>query len=229
MDNRLTFDTLIVNGSPCGIEPRRLCDLAARSERVIAVDSGVRWVLEAGLVPDLLVGDMDSAPADVLACCDELGVPRIQVDPIEKDETDLELALSHVRGEGASRVAVVNFLGGRIDHELAAMGALARCGLDVRGFENLCTVAFLCAGPDAGEMPAEVNPVELGVRVGEEFSVVALWGSARVTQRGVRYPQDGYEVGPLSGLGISNVLESEDAAVRVEDGRIAVIAPHAAE
>ena len=225
MEKQSTFDVLVVSGSPCGVSAGLLRDLAARSERVVAVDSGVRWVLDAGLVPDLLIGDMDSAPADLLARCDGLGVPRVQVDPVEKDETDLELALAHVRGEGARRVAATNTLGGRIDHELAAMGAFARCGLDVRCYEDSCTAGFLCDGPDAGAMPRELRPAELGVAAGEEFSVVALWGSARVTQSGVRYPQDGFEVGPLSGLGISNVLESEDALVSVADGRIAVIAP----
>ncbi|MGI6221602.1 MAG: thiamine diphosphokinase [Coriobacteriales bacterium] len=227
MENQATFDVLIVNGSPRGIAPELLRSLAARSARVVAVDSGVRWAIGAGLVPDLLIGDMDSAPADVLAACDERNVPRVQVDPVAKNETDLELALAHVRGEGARRIAVTNFLGGRIDHELASMGALARSGLDVTGFEDGCTVGFLCDGVDAGAMPGELRPVELGVRLGDEFSVVALWGSARVTQSGVRYPQDGAELGPLSGLGISNVLESEDAFVRVEEGRVAVIAPHA--
>ena len=59
MGKQSTFDVLIVNGSPCGVSAGLLRDLAARSERVVAVDSGVRWVLDAGLVPDLHIGDMD--------------------------------------------------------------------------------------------------------------------------------------------------------------------------
>ncbi|HEX5915952.1 MAG TPA: hypothetical protein VFY54_22835, partial [Rubrobacter sp.] len=49
---------IFLNGSPdsAGLLRR----VAGRADLVIAADGGARYALEAGVVPDLVVGDMDS-------------------------------------------------------------------------------------------------------------------------------------------------------------------------
>ncbi|MFN2322443.1 MAG: thiamine diphosphokinase, partial [Trueperaceae bacterium] len=88
------------------------CDL------VIAADGGLRHAAALGLVPDLLVGDLDSVDAAVLAAHPGLESER---HPTDKDALDLELALDAAAARGAGRITVVGGLSGRLDQTLATV------------------------------------------------------------------------------------------------------------
>lgn len=81
---------------------------------VIAADSGYRLALECGVVPDILLGDMDS-----LGECDvdpSVSVIRVKA---EKNETDTMLAIDYALERGAKELFIFGGLGGRIDHGIS--------------------------------------------------------------------------------------------------------------
>lgn len=102
--------TLIVAGAPSGVPASLLSGLVAKASYVIAADSGAVSLEAAGLLPDILVGDMDSIPAAVLAAMEEAGVPLRQV-PARKDFTDLELALDVARERGTTNLVLCGVTG----------------------------------------------------------------------------------------------------------------------
>ena len=59
---------------------------------VIVADSGLDVALAAGLVPTMLVGDLDSISADGARWAADHGLP-IEQHPADKDDTDTALAL----------------------------------------------------------------------------------------------------------------------------------------
>ena len=62
----------------------------------------------------LLIGDLDSLPAEDTAALAGAGVPILRA-PAAKDETDLELALQQALAEDASQIVICGALGeGRI-------------------------------------------------------------------------------------------------------------------
>ena len=63
-----------------------LAAMAAQADLTIAADRGLEAFDEAGIVPDLLVGDMDSVAAQVLSCY-EGRVDQRRLSCI-KDDTD---------------------------------------------------------------------------------------------------------------------------------------------
>ena len=69
-------------------------------------------------IPDLLIGDLDSVPPEQIDSMASQAV-EIQRFPVEKDETDLELALFEVARRGYKEIFLVGALGGRIDQTLA--------------------------------------------------------------------------------------------------------------
>ncbi len=78
----------------------------ARSARfVVAADSGLDSCVAAGVVPDLVVGDMDSLSDPSLL--NGFAADRILLFPRDKDETDTEIGLRilHERGWGAVTIA----------------------------------------------------------------------------------------------------------------------------
>ncbi len=94
--------------------PKRLRSI----DLIIAADGGGRHCRRLGLHPDLLIGDLDSIPANVKAEMETEGV-RVLAYPPEKDQTDLELALLHAKQVDANQVLVLAGLGRRWDHSVA--------------------------------------------------------------------------------------------------------------
>ena len=76
----------------------------------------------AGLTPAGLIGDLDSMSEEGLAWATQHAT--IERHPIDKDATDTELAVAFAAGMNPARVVLVAGGGDRLDHTLAAIGAL---------------------------------------------------------------------------------------------------------
>lgn len=60
----------------------------------IAADGGLKWIQALRIVPDLIIGDMDSITEEaLLARFGENSTVRIKKLPIEKDDTDMLAAI----------------------------------------------------------------------------------------------------------------------------------------
>ena len=93
-----------------------------RDAIVIAADGALDHALAGGLTPAALVGDLDSISADGLAWAEAHAT--IQRHDRDKDQTDTELALSIAADFNPGRLILVSGGGDRLDHTLAAIGAL---------------------------------------------------------------------------------------------------------
>lgn len=211
---------LIVAGAPAGASIAVITLLTRAARHIIAVDRGAESLLAAGILPDELVGDMDSLSAaafdDLVAC----GVACVEV-PAEKDFTDLELAFDIVRREGSGPVVVCGATGGRIDHQLAVLGACVRAA-------DLGTViidegSVIC--PLVASVRSHVSLSELGCKMGDTFSVLAMTPGSVVSESGGRYVAEELELDVLSGGGVSNVMVAEGAIVSCHRGSVLVIIP----
>ncbi len=116
---------------------------------VWAVDKGAAYCREAGLIPDLYVGDKDSVGGKVLQWLVEADVKRLEF-PAEKDSTDLQLALREAgkRFKDVS-VLVTGSWGGRFDHLMSALYSLASScsrGLSPWGMADEKEVLLLLQG-----------------------------------------------------------------------------------
>ena len=98
---------------------------------IIGVDGGANYILELGVIPDIVLGDLDSMSSEHKRLLEQNWVNIFQFDP-EKDETDLELALLYVaenqQWDGAM-VEVYGAHGGRFDHEIANLMLLTHPAL----------------------------------------------------------------------------------------------------
>lgn len=95
-----------------------LAPAAARAEYVIAADRGAWYCLQAGRCPDLVVGDMDSLPHEVLEELRRQSVEIMVLRP-DKDETDTQIAIQEALRRGAPSITLLAALGSRFDHSLA--------------------------------------------------------------------------------------------------------------
>jgi thiamine pyrophosphokinase len=170
---------------------------------VCAADSGLDIAREWGLVPDIIVGDMDSVSDPGLV--ELYPSARVIRAPRDKDESDTELGLKALAGEGADGIVLAGGGGGRLDHLLAVRALFERALRPVEWHTRFEVVYLLCSGAS----------LELGVERGATISVFPLSGGARgMSSLGLLWPLDGLAWGP-GDFGLSN---------RASEGRILISA-----
>jgi len=208
---------LLIAAAPVEGSVTLVAELATQCDLVIAVDGGGAVCLEAGVAPDVVLGDFDSLDA---AALQELsaGGSRVVRFPAHKDRTDLELAVDEARSAGASEIVLTCASSGRLDHTLAAIATLL-ANPDLRP---------RLAEPDVTGwiLSLEGRPHIVLHGRGATVSLLAVSEPAVVSASGVEWPLDRFEIEPGSGLGASNVIADEAGAdIAVAGGTLLVLAP----
>ena len=197
---------LVVTGGPIPANQGPL----PSADLIIAADGGADNAAALGLTVDLVIGDLDSVSSAAVA-----RAKKVERHPEDKDETDLELALSAAVAAGTGSVTVVGTLGGRVDHALAnllvaAGDRWANLRIDLR--------------IDGAQAWVVRDHVEVVAQVGDVVSLLAVGGRATgVTTTGLAWPLANAEVKPGVGLGLSNRMAAPKAEVVVNDGTLLVI------
>ncbi|MCL1879515.1 MAG: thiamine diphosphokinase [Actinomycetia bacterium] len=215
---------LLVSGSPRGASAELLWELASGMSFVVAVDSGAEWCRAAGVIPDLLIGDLDSCTAESRAAFATQDV-EVLVFPVDKNASDLELAIDELVTRGFSDLVATNVTGGRTDHELAALGNLVAAGergLAVTAVEPQETLIFMNA-PGVRQ--------ELKLNFGEGISLenaptVSLipWGAAaEVSASGFKWPLEKATLLPTASRGVSNIPVSAEPRIYLHQGALIVV------
>jgi thiamine pyrophosphokinase len=183
---------------------------------VIAADGGAIEAERLGMRIDRLVGDLDSAPAEMIVRLDADGVP-IERYPEDKDASDLELAIEVALREGAEQILVLGGDGGRLDHLFGAGLLLAsERWTDVR-LDAVLGAALLHVVRTERLLTGEP---------GEVLSLFAMGEPAvGVTTAGLRWGLDDDTLLPGSTRGLSNEFVNATANIRVRDGLVLAIRP----
>lgn len=192
------------------------CRLSGYS-RVICTDGAARMARRIGIVPDLVVGDMDSIAAEDRESLESAGA-RFQVYPPEKDLTDTQIAYEIAREQGAAFVTVWGGTGSRLDHTLSTL-----CNA-FRLVEHGIDVCF--ASPDVTIHLVRGRLVMTGTP-GDTVSLVVLGDRATgVTLTGFRYPLRNATLEGTWQIGVSNSMTQAGPVVEVADGNVAVFHYH---
>lgn len=182
-------------------------------------DSGLAPCVEAGFWPSRLIGDGDSAPPELWSEAAS-GKTEVELFPVEKDFTDLQLALSRAGELGRYHVIVSGCWGGRFDHLWSAVNsalwALKR-GVRVLAFADHAEVLFLLLGGEAWEIEAGDGPYDV-------LSLIPLGGDCGgVTIEGVRWPLSGAALSPERPFAVSNrFLYGKKPRISLEQGILGV-------
>lgn len=179
-----------------------------QADLTIAADRGLEAFCNVGLMPDLLLGDMDSVDRGVL----ERMASHTQIErlPCEKDDTDGVHALDAAIARGAQRITILGALGGRMDHAMANLMLLVRAyrhGVMAEILDEQVRIARVCG-----------EAVLHGAK-GDTVSLLPAGEVTGVTLEGFYY----HASEPLSfdfsyPLGVSNVVTEDFARVTVQSG-----------
>ncbi|MBM7855544.1 thiamine pyrophosphokinase [Desulfohalotomaculum tongense] len=183
---------------------------------IICADGGTRHARAMGLIPNLIIGDMDSVQLELLNYYQGKGTV-ICYYPTEKDEVDTELAIREAVKAGSKEILLLGATGGRLDHTLANVHLLvAAAKLGVRGTiideqHRISLVTPQLPGEIKGETGDLVSLIPLTSEVTGVFSTGLKW---ELVDRS-------FNIGHP--FGISNELTGSTAAITVREGILLMI------
>ena len=181
-----------------------------KADLTIAADRGLEAFVHGGIVPDAVLGDMDSISESVLACFEAAG-GQAKILPRIKDDTDGVAALDLALERGATEIVFLGALGGRLDH------ALGNCMLLVRAANR---GADACLVSERETVMLARGARAIRGKIGDTISILPL-GSAHIRElSGLFYPLHDFVMTSDYPIGISNVFTSETAVVDVAEGDV---------
>ena len=195
---------VIANGEP----PKKqlLQSLARESGVVICADGGANTALKFGILPDAIVGDLDSIHAEALVKFHK--VPTYE--DRDDESTDLEKAIAWALKQKYDHIVVIGASGRRIDHSVGNLGVLPK-------FYPDAVVRFI---DDLGELVYVGREITLDAKRGDVISLIPLSRCEGITTQGLKYALDdeALELGVREGT--SNVVVNTPVTIKVQKGHL---------
>jgi len=183
---------------------RRLNGVLKSAVRIVCCDGAADKALRAGIVPDVVVGDLDSiSPAAKKKIGNIVSVKR-------QDMTDLEKAMAWCRenGLGRNRFVLAGFTGGRSDFTLYNLHLLKRfADRDVTLIDDFFRI-----------FPARNGTALSGLAEGTLVSLVPLERTTGVTTQGLKWDLKNAVLEPGGLESASNRVRKNPARLRYKKG-----------
>lgn len=178
---------------------------------IIACDKGYEYAKQAGIRPNLLVGDFDSYEGEIPS---DLPVWRYKK---EKDDTDTMIAIRYAVEQGYGQVDLFCALGGRLDHMYANLQAAAFAishGTGRVTIHDTDTTLYFISN----------DRIRLPRQEGHALSIFALSDVCEeVCIQGGKYPLEHATVTNRFPIGVSNQWAAEQAEISVGKGILMIV------
>ncbi len=181
---------------------------------IICADSGAGHLYSIGVIPDAIIGDMDSLTREMQNYFEERGSRLFRYSQA-KDETDTQLALEYAMDMAPDEIYIFGAFGSRIDHVMANISLLVlgvKRGMHVKLIDELCE-AFVVD-----------RECVIDGEIGQTVSLLPLSDEVTgITIEGFEYPlvEGTMEIGKP--YGISNRLTAARGVVSVGTGHLLAI------
>ena len=191
--------------------------LIKKSDYIIAVNGGSKHAKNFGLIPDLIIGDLDSISKEDYVYFQSKGSTFLRYDPI-KDKTDVHLAIEHVMKSEFKEILLICVFGDRIDHIIANIFLLLKvveAGIKIKIIDEFNEIVLI------------QNFGKIKGNIGDTVSLIPLTETVTGIQlTGLKYiPKDG-KLKMNDTLGISNILTKKVATIQINNGKLLVIKPN---
>jgi thiamine pyrophosphokinase len=178
----------------------------AKGHELWAVDHGLDACLAANIRPARLIGDGDSAQPAAWQWAEKQHIP-IEKFPVEKDDTDTQLALKLAQNAGFPAALVTGAFGGRFDHALSTVMSCAFAPLPCLLADERETMLFIHAG-EAIEVSVKQTP--------KAISLLPMTSRCEgVNLTGTHWPLSSATLTQQSMRAVSNVLEPGHDALTI--------------
>jgi len=173
--------------------------------RLFCADGGANLALELGFTPEKVIGDLDSIDR---AALDRAEVETHFVD--DQNTTDFEKCIALLK---APVILAVGFMGLRLDHQLAALNALAKFPDQPIVLIDTVDICFLCPPKLQLTLPKDTR-----------FSIFPL-AQGQCNSTGLAWPMNGLTLSPSGQIATSNRVVENDLCIEVLSGSHICILP----
>lgn len=180
-----------------------------KDDLIIAADGGYRYLINANISPDLIIGDFDSL-GDIPD-----GENVIRLNPV-KDITDMDAAMQIGIEKGYSEFHIYGACGGRIDHTLANIQLVASAASkDMKAFihDGKTVITALC-----NESIKFTNDYKGYISVFSHSDECT-----GVTLKGLKYPLENAVLSNKFPLGVSNEFIGCESEISIANGILILV------
>lgn len=183
---------------------------------IIGVDKGLEYLDRLGIVPDLAVGDFDSANTDTKEKYKSLN-NTILLNPI-KDATDTQVAVTEAIKLEPESIIIFGATGGRADHFLGNLGLLKIC------LDNGIDDTFIIDKNNRIRIINKNTVLQKKDLYGDFISLIPFTDEVKgVTLEGFKYSLNEGTFIKEDTLGISNELIKEEGLIKIKSGSLLLL------
>ena len=206
--------TLIITGGKINKEFVHKHILIDRYKLIIAVDGGLIFAYENKININLIIGDLDTVPKDLVKVYKGKNIQILKYNS-DKDYTDTHLAINYAMENGATEIEILGGIGSRLDHTLANIHVL-KLPLE----KNVkCKIIN-----DNNCIYLVDEYIEIKKSIWKNVSLIPLTTEVEgVITEGLKYKLNNSCLQIGHSIGISNEIEGESASIRVGKGILIVI------
>jgi thiamine pyrophosphokinase len=177
-------------------------------ERIVAADGGAEELLDCGVSPDTVIGDLDSISEKVKKRLIKTEI----IFESSQEINDLEKALIYCKKRGASHLIVLGVTGKRLDHSINNFSVLAKYDgiFNLEIFDKYSQIFLL-----------RKNLTFFGNK-GQIVSLIPLGKVEGISTKGLQFPLDNetLEIGFREGA--SNVILQHQFSIEIKNGILLV-------
>jgi len=186
-------------------------ELPQQSDYVIAADGGYSVLAKLNIVPDMLIGDFDSLKKVP-------NHPNIITCPVEKDDTDMMLAVRQGLDLGYKTFIINGGLGGRLDHTLANIQILKYLA------EKTARGTLIGNNERITVINNDEITIDSNIAKGHTLSIFSMGDTAEgVTLKGLKYSLENKTLTNDYPIGCSNEFIGQPATISVRNGTLIII------
>ncbi len=187
----------------------------ASYDYIICSDGGANHAYNMNILPDYIIGDLDSTSKDIIAYYKSKNV-KFKKFPTKKDETDTELSIKLSEKLNAKQIDLIGALGGRIDHTIANINLLYY--IRKKGIKPRIIT-------DKEEVYIAIDEeLTIDGKKGDIVSILPIRNDAKgITLKNLEYPLENQDIEFSTPLGISNVMTDSSCNIKVNEGSIIII------
>jgi thiamine pyrophosphokinase len=200
---------IIGNGKPPGKSIIRF--LQSRNySTIICADGGANSARRLGIIPDYIIGDLDSIFHETLKYYKH----KSKIIKIERqNDTDVEKCLKLAIKKGFSIAAMTGVTGDRLDHTFCNLGIVLK-------FFNKIEIEIIA---DKSLLRVYTGKVSIKTKPNEIISLYGLDGKTIITSKGLKYPLIKTALPFGKKESTSNVALSDKIDLKISGGIIFVI------
>lgn len=178
-------------------------------DKIIAVDGGANNIRKLEVLPDLILGDLDSITEQNIDYYCQKNIDLLKY-PVEKDQTDSEIAVDYCLTHGINKIYLFAALGGRIDQQLANLNLLEyinEINLEAKIISEKIEIALV------------KNKHQFENKKGYRLSLIPQSQKVEgLTIKGCKYNLENQDIKRSESRGISNLIEEDQAEIIIENG-----------